>query len=104
MRATSPEKNRHEKRNDASEADPPRKFHRREPWRIDVGNLAEQSRDSVRQIAQDRNDDEANDHGDDVATIVAARFGEHAGEENSEDRAVGVTINPEHDRNDAHVR
>src|SRR3981081_668315 len=103
MLAVSPEKNRHEKRDDCSEADPPREFHGRKPVWPDVGDFPKRSRNRVRQIADDRDDDEAGDHGENVSEIVAARFRQHAGEKNAENGAVGVTVNSDHDWNDAHV-
>ena len=45
------------------------------PGRLGIRVCSENSRDVVRQAAQNRDDDEADDHGDDVAEIVAARFG-----------------------------
>src|SRR5438132_371217 len=44
MLAASPKKNRHRKSDDCSEADPPGKFHGWKPGRLDVSDLAEQSR------------------------------------------------------------
>src|SRR6266480_6597788 len=104
MLAASPEKNRHRKSDDRSKTKPPGKFHGWKPVGLDVSDLAEQSRDCIHEIAEDRDDDKAGYHGDEVAAIIAARFCEHAGQENAEHRAVSVTINSEHDRNDAHVR
>ena len=89
---------------DGSETDPPREFHRRQPIGFDVGNLAKDSRDRVREIAENRDHDKAGNHGNEIAAIVPARFRQHAREKNSENGAVSVTINPEHNRNDAHIR
>ena len=66
--------------------------------------LPKDSRDVVRQSAQDRDDDKARDHGDDVAAIVPARLGKHSAKKHTEKRAVGVAENPEHDRDDADIR
>src|SRR2546423_15571240 len=101
--AVRPEKNCHQKSDDRSEADPPREFHYWEPAWLFVKFRANQGRDLIRQSAQDRHDDEAADHGDDVAAVVPARLGQHAPEKDAEDRAVGVPANSEHDRDDADV-
>lgn len=101
MLARRPETNRDEKRDDGSETNPPREFHHRQPRRLFVEFCAEDSGDVVRQSAQDRHDDEAGHHGDDVAAIVAAHFREHSAKENAEERAVGVAENAEDDRDDA---
>ena len=42
---------------------------------LGINFAAEDSGDVVRQTAQNRDDDEADNHRDDVAEIVAARFG-----------------------------
>src|SRR5437870_13874581 len=100
MLAASPEKNRHRKSDDCSEANPPGKFHGWKPGGLDVSNLVEQSRDRIQQVAQDRNDDKASYQGDDVAAIIAARLCQHAGQKNPEHRTVSVTVDTEHNRND----
>ena len=69
-----------------------------------VADFQDSSCHGVRQIADNGDHDEAGNHGDDVSAIIAARFCEHAGQENAEHRTVSVTINSEHNRNDAHVR
>src|SRR5438046_9196209 len=104
MLAASPEKNRHRKSDDCSEASPPGKFHGWKPGGFDVSNFAEQSRDRIQEIAQDRDDDEAGNHGDDVAAIIAARFRKHAGQENAEHRTVGVTTNSDPHTDDYQIR
>src|SRR5581483_1075901 len=83
MLALRPEKNRHRKSDDCSEANPPREFHQRQPAWLFVKLCAEDARDVVRQSAQDGDDDEADDHGDDVAAIIATSFGENAAEEHA---------------------
>ncbi len=60
-------------------------------------------RKSVVQSALESDDDEAAEHGDDVADFVAAPPGEEADEENAEQRAVYVAEDSEHDRDDARV-
>src|SRR5438067_4602089 len=107
MLAASPEKNRHRKSDDCSEANPPGKFHRRQPtWRlvermfVRIADFQDSSCHSVRQIADNGDDNKTDDHGNDVAVIAATRFGEHARQENAEDGTVGVTVNTEHDRDD----
>ena len=72
MLAVCPEKNRHEKRDDGSEADPPREFHGWEPMWPDVRDFPKRSRNRVRQIADDRDNDKADDHGENISKIVAA--------------------------------
>src|SRR5204863_3792751 len=104
MLAASPEKNRHRKSDDCSEANPPGKFYGWMRGGFDVSNIAKQSRDRIQEVAQNRDDDKAGNHGDEVAAIIAARFCEHAGQENAEHRTVSVAINSEYNRNDADVR
>src|SRR5437867_12185177 len=99
MLAASPEKNRHRKSDDCSKANPPRKFHGWKPGWIDVSNFAEQSRDRIQQVSQNRADDKAGNHGDDVPAIIAARFCKHAGNECAEHRTVRVAMNPEQNWN-----
>src|SRR2546423_10478345 len=104
MLVASPEKNRHRKSDDGSEANPPREFQQGQPIRLGVELAAEKFGDLVWQAAENRDHDKPNDHREDVASIVSASFGQHAGEKYSENRAVGITVNPEHDRNNAHIR
>ena len=75
MLAGSPEKNRHGKRDDCSEANPPRKFHHGQPAGLRVEVRPNYPGDVVRQTAQDRHDQETDNHGDNVAAIVPARLG-----------------------------
>src|ERR1700739_2515873 len=88
MLVASPEKNRHRKSDDCSEADPPGKFHYRQPTRLFVKLCPKKRGEIVRQSAQDRDHSESDYHGEDVAVIVAAGFGQHAGQEDAENRAV----------------
>src|SRR5438552_805852 len=97
--AVRPEKNCHQKSDDRSEADPPREFHYWEPAWLFIKFRADHGRDLIRQSAQDRHDDEAADHGDDIAAVVPARLGQHSRKKDTEQRAVGVAENPKHDRN-----
>src|SRR5689334_11988183 len=84
MSVLTPEANRHKERDDCPEADPPREFHLRQPPRRGVGGRAEERGDAVEQVAQDRDGDEAGDHGDDVALVRAALTREHSAEKNAE--------------------
>ena len=105
MLATGSEQNRHAKRHDCAEADPPGKFHAPGASSVEYTDCAPKMLgDAVRQTAQYRDDDEADNHGDDVAEIVAAAFGKHSAEKNPEQRAIGVTEIPEHNRDDPHIR
>ena len=71
MLATSPEQDRHTKSDDRSKANPPGKCQYRQPTRLLVELRAENTGDAIGQSAQDRDDDEAGDHGNDVAGVVA---------------------------------
>src|SRR5437773_7051951 len=104
MVASGAEQNRHEKGNNGAEADPPRKFHDRQPFRLGIELTPEYFGQMVGKSAQNRDHDKAGKHGNEIAVIVPARFRQHAGEKNSENGAVSVTINPEHNRNNAHSR
>ena len=73
----SSEQNRHGKRDDCAEANPPGKCHHRQPARLRVQLTAEQAGDVVRKTTQNRDDDEAQDHRDDVSHVVTAPLGEH---------------------------
>jgi len=75
MFAAGPEKNRHKKRDDGAETDPPWKCQYRKPTRLLVELRAENTGDAIGQSAQDGDDGKANDHGNDVAAIVPARPG-----------------------------
>src|SRR5262245_29120771 len=103
MLALRRKQNRDQKSNDRAAADPPGKLHSGKPPRNRVGNFAKESPDCVRKVTDDGDDDETCDHSNDVAAIVAARSCEHAREKNSENRAIGVAINSEDDRNNANV-
>src|SRR5215468_7897406 len=104
MLAAIPEQNRHGKRDDGAETDPPGEFHQRQPAGLRVQLTAEYAGELIWQTAQNCNDDETDDHRDDVSEVVAASFGEHAAQENAEQRSVRVAENSEHDGNDAHIR
>src|SRR5882762_5356185 len=82
------EQNRHTKREDGAEADPPRKREHREPARLSIQLRTEDTGDAIRQATQYRNDNEADNHCDDVAEIVAAAFGENSAEKDPEQRAI----------------
>src|SRR5262245_40810388 len=99
MLATSPEQHRHGTRDDRAEANTPRECHHRQPIRLRVQLTAEQAGDTVWKIAQNRDDHETHNHPNNVSKIVAAPFGEHAAEENAEERTVRVSEDPEHDWN-----
>src|SRR5439155_26340451 len=71
MFTSAPEQNRHGKRDDGAEADPPGKFHHRQPIRLRVQLTAEQAGNFIWKTTQNRNDDEAYDHRDDVSQVVA---------------------------------
>ncbi len=75
MFATGPEQNGDEESHDRAEADPPRKFHHGQPARLGIKFAVEDSSNLVRQTAQNRDDDETDNHREDVAEIVSARFG-----------------------------
>src|SRR5438552_2619489 len=104
MLAAGPEKNRHAKGDDSAEADPPWKFHHRQPAWLGIKFAAKNSGDVVGKTTQDRNDYKADDHGNNVAEVVAALPGENSAEKDPEQRAISVAENSEHDRNDADVR
>ena len=87
MLAGRPEKNCHRKSDDCSEANPPREFHYRQPVRLRVKARPKYPGDVVWQSAQDRDYDEADDHGDNIAAIVAASFGENSAEKTSRSEA-----------------
>src|SRR5437773_11315541 len=97
MFATSLEQNRYAKGDDGAEANPPGKFHHRQPARLRVELAAENSGDVVRQTAQNCDDDKADDHREHVAEIIASGFGQHAGKKHAEHRAVGVTVHFQND-------
>src|SRR5439155_27247507 len=78
MVALSPEQDGHAKRDDCAEANPPGKFHYRKPARLRISGRSEKPRDIVRQPAQNCDHDEADDHGEDVAKIIAAFPGEYS--------------------------
>ena len=80
MFAARPEKNRYRESDDCSETNPPGKFHYREPARLRVELCAKDIREAIGKPAQDCDDDEADDHGDDVAEIVATSLSEHSAE------------------------
>src|SRR4029078_3277253 len=98
------EQHRDGKRDDGAEANPPGKFHHRQPAWLRVQLTAEQASNIVRQTAQDRDNNEAYDHRDDVSQVVAASFSEHPTQENAEQRSVRVAEYPEHDWDDAYFR
>ena len=75
MLAAGSEQNGDEEGHDRAEADPPRKFHDGQPGRLGIKFAAENSGDVVRQAAQNRDNDKADNHRDDIAEVVAARFG-----------------------------
>jgi hypothetical protein len=54
----------------------------------------EDTGDAIRQPTQYRNDNEADNHCDDVAKIVAAAFGKNSAEKDPEQRAICVTEIP----------
>src|SRR6266545_1270984 len=60
MFTARPEQNRDEESDDRAEANPPRPFNRRKPGWLYVGDAAENSSNSVEQVADDRNEDNQN--------------------------------------------
>src|SRR2546421_8703007 len=98
MTAPGAEKDRDKKRHDRAEENPPGKFHQRQPIGLRVKFGVKDVRDFVRQTAQNRDDDEAGDHGEHVAAIVPASAREHSRKEHPEQRSIGVPKNAEHDR------
>src|SRR5439155_10995957 len=104
LRACSPKQNRHEKRDDCPEANPPGEFHYREPARLRISSRCEKPRDIVRQPAQNCDHDEADDHGEDVAKIITAFPGEYSAKKNAEERAISVSEDAEDDRDNTHIR
>src|SRR5438552_8419637 len=103
MLAAGLEQNRQRKSDDGAETNPPGKFDHRQPRRLRVELAPEKSGDVVGQTTQDRDNDEADNHVDDVAAVVAAALGNNSAEKNTKQRAVRVTKNPQHDRYDPHV-
>ena len=97
------EQDRHKKRDDCSETNPPRECHHRKPVRLRISGCSENPSDVVRQSAQNRDDNKANDHRQNVPAIVPASFGQHPCEKNAEDRAVSVTVNSQNDRDDPDI-
>ncbi len=75
MLAAGSEQNRDEESDDCAETDPPGEFHYGQPGRLGINSAAEDSGNVVRQTAQNRDDDETDNHRGDVAEIVSARFG-----------------------------
>jgi len=84
MLAARSEQDRHGKRDDGAEADPPRKCGHREPAWLSIQLRTEDTGDAIRQPTQYRDDDEADDHSDDVSEIVAAAFGKNSAEKDPE--------------------
>ena len=84
MFAARLEKDSNAKSDDGTEANPPGKFHHRQPGRLRVELAAEKTGDVVGKTAQDRDDDEAHNHRDDVTAVIAARPGQHTRKENSQ--------------------
>src|SRR5207247_9820015 len=100
MLAASPEQNGDEESDDRPEADPPRKREHREPARLSIQLRTEDTGDAIRQATQYRNDNEADDHGDDVAEIVAETFGKNSAEKDPEQRPICVTEDSQCNRSD----
>src|SRR5205809_7731627 len=69
------EQDRHKKRDDCSETNPPRECHHRKPVRLRISGCSENASDGGRQSAPDGHDGEANDHGKHVDEIVPALRG-----------------------------
>src|SRR6266516_5024003 len=103
MLAAGSEQNRHTKRDNGSEADPPGEYQDGQPARLRVSSRSEKSGDAVRQTAQDGDNDETDNHGEDVSKIIAASLCEYSAEKNTQERPVSVTKNSEHDRDDPHI-
>ena len=104
MLASSLEENRHGKRDDGPEADPPRPLDRRKPGWLDVCDLPENSGNRIEQIADDRDEKKAGDHSNDISGVIAALFGKNSAEENPKQWPVRVSKNAQDDRDDPHVR
>src|SRR5439155_15903618 len=103
MLAASPEQNGNEESHDRAEADPPRKREHREPARLNIQLRTEDTGDAIRQATQYRNDNEADNHCDDVAEIVAAALGKNSAEKDPEQRAIRVAENSQRNRDDPHI-
>src|SRR5437870_3792622 len=104
MLAASLEQDCHAKCDNGSEANPPGEFHYREPARLRISSRSEKPRDIVRQSAQNCDHDEADDHGEDVAKIIAASPGEYSAKKDAEERAISVSEDAEDDRDNTHIR
>src|SRR5439155_27132944 len=104
MLAASLEQNRDTKRDNGSEADPPGEYQHREPARLHISSRSEKPRDIVRQPAQNCDHDEADDHGEDVAKIIAASPGEYSAYKDAQERAIRISEAAENDRDDTHIR
>ena len=104
MLASGLEKNRHGKRDDGPEADPPRPLDRRKPGWLDVGDLPENSGNRIEQIADERDKKKAGDHGNNISGVIAALFGKNSAEENPKQWPVRVSKNAQDDGDDPDVR
>src|SRR5262249_59670849 len=104
MLVAGPEEDRDGKGDDRSEKDPPGKFDGGQPVGLCVGDATEDSSNRIEEIADDRDDDESDNHRDDVPEVAATTPGEHSTEKNTEDWSIGVGEDAENDRNDAKVR
>src|SRR5438552_4313555 len=103
MFAVSPEKNRHRKSDDGSETDPPGKFHGGQPIRLHVSDTPENSGDPVQQIANDGNEEKADDHCENIAQIAAASLSEHSTKKHAKEWTVGVSENAQNNWENANV-
>src|SRR5262249_60400948 len=104
MLVAGPEEDRDGKGDDRSEKDPPGKFDSGQPVGLCVGDATEDSSDRIEEIANDRYDDESDNHRDDVAEVAAATSGEHSTKKNTEDRPVGVGEDAQTERTADKVR
>ena len=59
--------------------------------------------DTIRQATQNRDDNKANNHCDDVAEIVSAAFGKYSAKKDPEQRAIGVAEDSQAHRDDPHI-
>ena len=75
MLTAGSEQNGDEEGHDGAETDPPGEFHYRQPGGLGINFAAENFGNVVRQTTQNRDDDETDNHRDDVAEVVSARFG-----------------------------
>src|SRR4051794_34182283 len=104
MNAFTPEANRHRKRDDCPEEDPPRELKLRPTRRRSVSDAPENPGNCVRQVANQRDAGKAREHREHIAGVAPSSPREDATEEDAEQRTVRITIDPQHDGDDAHRR